>query len=344
MLYRLDKKDGPTTLASVELSTLEAAGWTEHDLEGVLAERIDYLIRENQLLVIARERRWQEEADLLALDEAGTLYIFEIKRTESDPDHLLQVIRYGQIFGQYDLDSLEALFRKFKPSAPRLAEAHKKHFELSETLPSKEFNKTQQFIVVVAGTNLETLEAVSFWCQKGLPLAAITYHVYRHKNEFFLEFHSYSPRQEDYVGLLSNAWIVNTNSTYDPNAFEDMLSESKAAAYGERRIAVDRIQKHDRVFLYHNRVGVIALGKAKSKFQPLNEDDPEQAEHYVPLDMAYVANPVESPDKCVSAAEIHRVTGGGSTFRRTAFNIDKKTADVIEELLKQKHRETKPKA
>src|SRR6202011_2111772 len=105
MLFRLQLKP-EAGLKEVPLSSLDQAGFKEKDLEDILAKRLELVLQEDQLLVISQERKWQEEADILALDESGTLYIFEIKRWQSDKSNLLQVIRYGQIFGHYDYGAI----------------------------------------------------------------------------------------------------------------------------------------------------------------------------------------------------------------------------------------------
>lgn len=340
MLYLLEKdnKTKEPNLQPIALSSLMEAGWREKDLENILSKNLSLVLRENQLMVIAQERQWQEEADILAMDESGTLYIFEIKRTQSDDSNLLQVIRYGQIFGQYAYLDLEAMFRKLPANHDAsLAEAHKNHFELAEPLPPRDFNKKQQFVVVTAGVDLKTVEAVAYWREKGLPIATLTYHVYRHGNSHLVEFHSYSPQPEDYIGLLSHDYVINTCLTYIPTAYKNMLAENKVAAYGGRAAAVDGIQKHDRVFLYHNRVGVIAVGKAKDRVHCVDSDDPDAVEHFVPVDWVLKADPYEQQDKCVSPGEINRATGGNRKFRLTVFGIPKQDADAIEKLLRQKH-------
>lgn len=164
MLYSIEKKTAQEepAMKPVPLSTLARAGWVEKDLENILAQRIDCVIRGDQLMVISQETRFQEEADILALDDKGTLYIFELKRWQGEQANLLQVIRYGQIFGQYRYTDLEDLFRKYigEPTAS-LDEDHAQHFELAEKLKRDSFNTTQRFVVVTAGVDIETLNHVS---------------------------------------------------------------------------------------------------------------------------------------------------------------------------------------
>ena len=59
-------------------------------------------------MIIMQSRQWQEEPDLMAIDRDGHLYIFELKAWESQPENLLQVLRYGQIFkpSKYKIERL----------------------------------------------------------------------------------------------------------------------------------------------------------------------------------------------------------------------------------------------
>jgi len=343
MLYHLTKKNketDPAELKPVRLSALSKAGWEEKDLENVLAKKIEYVIRGDQLMVIFQERRFQEEADILAVDEKGTLYIFELKRWQSDESTLLQVIRYGQIFGQYKYEDLERLFRIYITDATAsLREHHATHFELDEgaILSPSDFNKKQQFVVVTAGADLQTLDAIRYWRRNNLPITALTYHVYEFDGEFLIEFHSYSPEPDDYAALLTNNHVVNTNATYMENAYKDMLRECKAAAYYDRKYAVDGIRKGDRVFLYHTGVGVCAMGRAIDSVKEVDYGNDPGAEHFVRLKIEYAADPVSEPQKCVRASEINQAVSASYRFRQTAFSITAEMADAIEALLKSKH-------
>lgn len=79
MLFCLNRED-KSTLSDVHSTTLDALGWLEQDLEHLVAQHIDRIVREDQLLVISQERKYQEEPDILAVDRSGALHIFELKR------------------------------------------------------------------------------------------------------------------------------------------------------------------------------------------------------------------------------------------------------------------------
>ena len=121
MLFYIDKKNS-SALDQAAATTLDQLGWKEKDLENLVAQHIDKVVRENQLLVVAQERQVypQEEADILALDRDGDLHIFELKRWKSQQENLLQVLRYGQRFGQYKYRALQDLLHGYMQRAGKL--------------------------------------------------------------------------------------------------------------------------------------------------------------------------------------------------------------------------------
>ena len=113
MLLRIDSQSRLVTRVSGR--RLKDYGFDERDLQDILFRSLDRLLPDEELLFIGQSRYWQEEPDLLAVDEHGTLYIFEIKVWESRSENLLQALRYGQIFGAYDYEQLDCLSQQFNP-------------------------------------------------------------------------------------------------------------------------------------------------------------------------------------------------------------------------------------
>ena len=100
MLYKLNT-DEIESSRRIDIRTPADFDLKEQDIENFLKSRLGEIVSEDQLMLIGQERKGQEEADLLALDKDGILYIFELKRWQSDQENILQVMRYGQIFGRY---------------------------------------------------------------------------------------------------------------------------------------------------------------------------------------------------------------------------------------------------
>ena len=111
MLYKLERENSERS-NKVEIRDSAYFGLKERDIENFLRSRLAEIVSEDHLMLIGQERSLQEEADLLALDKKGDLYIFELKRLESNSENILQVMRYGQIFGRYAYHELEGLARR----------------------------------------------------------------------------------------------------------------------------------------------------------------------------------------------------------------------------------------
>ena len=97
MLLTIDK----TTHLTVKKigSRLQQFDLNERGLQDILFKSLDRLFPDDELILCMQSRRWQEEPDLMAIDKNGHPFIFELKAWESHPSNLLQVLRYGQLFG-----------------------------------------------------------------------------------------------------------------------------------------------------------------------------------------------------------------------------------------------------
>lgn len=341
MLFYLDEND-KSVLSEVPASTLEQFGWLEKDLEELVAKHIDKVVREDQLLVIHQERRYQEEPDILALDRQGNLHIFELKRWKSSSENLLQVLRYGQIFGQRDYSGLNYLFHNYLlrvggTNQRELVDAHKEYFELDEPLNKSDFNEGQRFVVVTDGLDRETREAIDYWSRHGLPVTALAYQVYRTTNgDLLFDVQPYGPEGDTFVEAPDGLVVINTNSTYMADAWREMLEQQKVAAYYGRKTAVTGIAKGSPVALYHTGVGIVAFGKATDTFRraPCGEDPDE--EYYVPCEFETIVNPVEEPDKAVTAREVNEALGASHRFRLTAYTLPPEAVDFVRKTLREK--------
>ena len=73
MLLRV--QTSPRRVHRVESHKLKDFGFSERDFQAVLFENLERFLPDEELLLIAQSRNWQEEPDLLALDEKGRLFI-----------------------------------------------------------------------------------------------------------------------------------------------------------------------------------------------------------------------------------------------------------------------------
>ena len=335
MLYKLNRDDIESS-RRVEIGNPAGFGLREKDIENFLKHHIAEAVSEEQLLLIGQERPFQEEADLLALDKDGALYIFELKRWEANQENILQVMRYCQIFGRYTYKQLGKLARR--KGIENLKKEHKEHFMLDTELKKSDFNKEQVMVLITNGMDTDTISAIEFWSSKGVRIRCAPYRVYNIDEAPYIQFDTYSPYGEVFTEENTNYYIVNTNRTYGPDAWKDMISDGtngKASAYGGRKHAVTRISKGSIVYLYHTGYGVIAKGEATSDFQEADHDKDADEEFYVPLKFEWALSQEEWEEKAPRAWQINQKLHTSHRFRRTVFAITEDMASGIDDIFKE---------
>lgn len=338
MLFYLNKTDR-VKIKAVKLSTFADLGWSEKDLENLISVNITRLIPENQLMVLFQERPFDEAADIYALDKKGDLYIFELKLWKSEQENILQVLRYGQIYGQYSYDQLQDLLRKYKKQPDiNLSEKHYEYFKevLNSKLKLDEFNTEQHFIVITNGIDLNTLNAIKYWQDKGLKIESIVYRIYNVGSESIFEFDPYNPEREVIIEVEEGYFIVNTNITWSKTNYKEMLTNEKAAAYEDKKYGISNIKKGDTVFLYHTAVGIVAYGKAIDSYKMDDVNGNKDEEYYINLKFDWKIDPDIERDKAVKSWEINDKLKSGYKFRPPVFSIPENMAKIIIELAKTK--------
>jgi hypothetical protein len=314
------------TAERVRGERLDAFKWREADLQQVLFSTLDRLIPDDELLVVTQSRRGQEAADLLALDAEGKLFIFELKAWEAQSENLLQVLRYGQIFGTYAYDDLERLFQQTHKGSITLQEAHRQKFQVE--LPSDRFNHDQVFVVVTNGIDVKTRQAVQYWRTRKLDVRPWVYRVYRDANgDMLLEMATFRVTDNPIEDVAEGYYVLNTNYANDKQDDEDMLADGKAAAYYEPwKFSIERLSKGDVVFLYRSGKGIVGVGKANGKLDklPYHGDPAEDEQEYSMKLDAFVQ--IDPP---VRASEIKNVTGINYRFMQTMFGLDKEAGPKL---------------
>lgn len=343
MLYYLDPSNRKT-LQPLRGTKLADLGWSEKNLEDLVAEHMDSFVTESQLFVIAQEARGQAVPDIMALDTDGNLHIFELKRWESKPEVLLQVLRYGQVFGQYNYDELNAIFNRHRQrigdasSDGVLGDEHCRHFDLPKPLEPAQFNRDQHFVVMTNGLDRATRQAIAYWGRKGVHVHPLLYRVYQTAGkDLLLDVDPYGPEvdaleDDPAEGLV----VVNTNSTYMPEAWRDMLTMGKASAYYGRKSSLDGIVPGTPIALYHTGVGLIALGKATSNRQIAAVDGDEGEEHFVKCAFDYMVDPEKTPERAVKAWEVNEQLQASHRFRQTVYSLPSEALPFIKKRLGEK--------
>jgi len=324
VLLRLEQ--GSRQAVRVIGERLKSFDLDERGLQDVLFRSLDRLLPDQELLLVAQSRHWQEEPDLLALDSQGRLYIFEIKVWESRSENLLQALRYGQIFGTYGYAELDQLFRRFDDSGRSLADAHKAAFEVE--LAERAFNSKQVFVVLTNGLDFRTRQAVQYWRSTGLDVRPWVYRAYADRDRaLLLELNRFAVDDDPYEDVQSGYYILNTNFGNSSQDHDDMLANGKAAAYfAPPKHKIERLNKGDTVYLYQSGVGIVAVGRASGTLERAPyHGDPAQAdeEYFMRLQQFHR---LEAP---VTAAKVKELTGTNYRFMGTMFGIDRDSAETL---------------
>lgn len=325
MLFRINSENG-WSANRIPGQRLGDFGLDEQGLQDILFRSLDRLLPEEELLLIGQSRRWQEEPDLLAVDKKGKLYIFEIKVWEAQSANLLQALRYGQIFGTYDYDALNILFRQFNRSYRSLTEAHSAIFGIS--LEKSQFNRRQVFVTLTNGIDFKTRHAIKYWRSLGIDIRPWVYRAYPDKDgSFFLELNRFQLEDNPDEDASTTFFILNTNYANDPADHADMVGQKKAAAYfNPWKHKIDRLNKGDTVFLYQSSVGIVAMGRASGKLETAPyQGDPNDAdeEHFMTLEAFRKIDPP------LSASEIKTITKRKFVFMRNLFSVDEESGDLL---------------
>ena len=163
------------------------------------------------------------------------------------------------------------------------------------------------------------------------------YRVYEIDDKPYIQFDTYNPENEVIPEWEIHFFIVNTNKTYMPDAWEEMILKQKASAYYDRKVSINNIRPKSCIYLYHNGVGVIAKGISKSIRQISNEGDHKGEEFFVPLNFEWVLKKDEWDIKAPTAGEINYKLNSGHRFRHTVFGISSEMADAIDSIFEWKN-------
>lgn len=338
MLYELDR-DNPERSPKVAIRPPEYFSLHEKHIEDFVSSRLSEIVSEEHLMLIGQERKGQEEADLLALDKAGILYIFELKRWESNTENILQVMRYGQVFGRYTYAKLQDLARRQQKLEGSLRKKHQAYFDLERSIKKSRFNLEQHFVLVTNGVDADTISAVEYWSRMGVNIACSPYRLYDIDGKPHIQFDTFNPAGDLVLETNTQHFIVNTNRTWMDSAWKDMLGDGKsgkASAYYDRKWAICNISANSVVYLYHTGVGVIAKGKATDSYQTTDYEDDIDEEHYIPLDFEWAVARGDWDEKAVPASAINSRLNAGHRFRQTVFTVSEEVAQAIDAIAQER--------
>lgn len=308
-------------------------GLDERGFQRILFQSLDRLLPDDELVLLMESRRWREEPDLMAVGRDGRLFIFELKVWESQSENILQVLRYGQLFGSSSYDDLNSIYKRSAIDSPQnLSEVHKAKFEID--LKVEDYNRKQVFIVMTNGLDYRTREAIKYWRSTGLDVRPWVYRIYNgNEGEALLELSPFRVEDNPYEDIAEGYYILNTNINNSEEDHADMLQNGKAAAYfSPWKLKIERLNRGDVVFLYQSRVGIVAYGEVDGNLRKSNyHGNPEHSEEEYSMRLNRFHR-LETP---MSAAEIKEETGVEYVFRSTMFGLDDENGRKIKTYIEQ---------
>ena len=314
-------------------------------MENLLANHLQDFFSNPVLMPIFQERKWQEEPDLMALDENGTLYIFELKVDFVSDETVFQIIRYAQKFGMESYAKLDHFYQQWCKTTGSpytdLKTAHKDAFQLDSALLESQFNCKQKLILVGNAADGKLAQAVQYWQEKGLEIDFMPYRFYEIGGEMYFEFFA---KPFDICSFQSNqskkGVLFDTNGKHNGlQSVLDMLQdkEKKISAYGKANRFVDWLKKDDYVLYYQVGYGVIAAGIVTDNVAE-NLDGEERCRRVNLLtDMIWCEE-----DICaISPRELEELLGHGffyaNTIKRPYLSEDE--AKLVVQKLQEKYQE-----
>lgn len=269
MIFEIDKS-GEKEPERLKSSTLKDQGWNELDLQKYLFENLEHFIGKD-LFVIAQSKKWREEPDLIALDKFGDLWIFELKAIAGYSDNLLQVLRYSQIHGAFDIDHLDHIYRRHHPKSDSLLSDFTRNFAYTSPSSVAEWTprvaKKHHLVVVVNQTDGETLTAIEHWQNQGLDIRVWLYEVYPGDDaKFRIDLPDLYHRGIKISSSSSQVFLVNTDRRYNAESEPYMLKHHRALATSPDYMPkINRLATGSRVLLYRSGEGIIAGGTATAE-------------------------------------------------------------------------------
>jgi len=294
MIYEIHKNGGKPP-HQLEPSSLKEQQWREKKLEDYLFQHLRQFVSVD-LMVIGQSSPG-EKADLVALDQEGELWLFELKKIEGKAENLLQVMRYSQIFGALKIDDLDKLYRDNHEGArDSLAVAFCNYFGYDPDRADawgEKLAKRHHLVVMADGADDATLGAVAHWQRHGLAIQAWPYRIHdgnEREETFYIDLPELLIEGKRISRKPAPVFFVNTSRKKKGvrSEMENYMIKHECALTtgGERWISkILNIPAGAKVMLYANQIGVIAKGiatPARRKTTNLNEFNGDTA-HFLKL-------------------------------------------------------------
>ena len=315
MLYKLNMTDEQFDgIEPIAYKDFASFGRLEKDLEHLIAQNIlGVLFEDVGLMPIHQERQGQSMADIYALNEAGDLTIFELKRSTAGEGAVHQALLYAQNAGQWSHAELQKMYQNYWKDSVKLGEAHKEVFDLDQPLGVEDFNRRQHIVVIGSAAEDSLISAVNYWKSQGISIDFLPYRIYELANEKYFEFFAL-PYDKHRNPADKKGVLFDTNRTYIEDSIWYMMERNRVAAFGDAKRWVEHINVGDIVFFSHRWSGIVAAAKVRPG--QVRADDEEDALY---RDVEFITPfPHRETDlKAMPFKRIREITGKSFYWART---------------------------
>ena len=328
----------------IDKEPLESLGKHEKHLEKWMSKNLERLIDGIQLWTIHEERPAQSEADIIALDDAGNTFIFELKRGEAGHRAVGQLFNYWTAIAEMKYDKLQERARRhYKNENLDLAYEHFNFFNLKKAIDKEKFNKESRLLVVAEKANENLWNMIAFLRSRfSVPLGFVKYEIYRLKKgkneELVLHFDTSDANEllneitgeeeavveELYEDKKRYFWYNTNKEHLDPPESHDKVFDMDVAATYGPKIFGEKLAssaKGDHIFAYANGEGIRAYGIVTGKWsgEPVGSEEKavtkDRREYHLPMRWEIVLK----QDDAIRPDEIRAL--GYSNFRGTFRRI-----------------------
>lgn len=263
-LYHVNLKKGEfSPLISCNATDLKVK---EKQIEEWMALKPNLLFTdEGAVMTIAQELSGELQADLLAVDSQGNLIIIEIKRHWSDRNTVGQLLDYAARLSAWDYATFNKRWKSYKGEQGADLFESFRTFADNPYFEREDFLKTQRLYILASQAD-EGLKRIIRWLrdEHNVPIDFVPFAFFKHGDDVFLRMDKIDVQPISKPEGFDGDWFFNSNETYAPGAWENMIKRGVIAAYGygeaTTKAKMDMPTAGDRVFIYVNGKGIIAAG------------------------------------------------------------------------------------
>lgn len=267
-LYRVDIENQeftelkPTYAGDINVKEKEIEKWVV-EKPGILFSDPD------AVMIIAQEITGELQADVLAVDSQGNLIIVEIKRHSANREVIGQILDYSARLSEWTYEQFDNRWKAYKgENAEDLFISFMKYID-NDAFNKEDFLKNRS-LYILATTEDESMMRIIAWLRNkyAVPIDFVPFELLKNGKEVYLKISKIEVEPYAPPNVWSGDWFFNTNETNALGAYNKMIDLSVIAAYGYGHSKTEHKMnlpaKGDRVFVFQNRVGIIAVGEVSS--------------------------------------------------------------------------------